>query len=156
MANRVVLGDIGGSDFGLRVSKPGSNAINTDGSAVSVDNLLFDSTFPIGHIPLWKYYRRQVSAGSRNSTTQIVTPGTITVNFGTTLPFPPYVYVYKEISGGVLSVYGHFSEEFGAYTGIRTEPDDGFFYSSTASSVTVSNYETTSAYFRIFVFNFGV
>lgn len=156
MATRVVLGDIGDSDYGLRVSKPGLNAINTNGTAVSVDNLLFDSFNPIGHVPLWRYYRRQVSAGSRDSTSGVVTPGTVTVSFGTTLPFVPFAYGYKEITGGVYSTYGHFSVEDSGYTGVRSELDDGFLYTTSTTQLTISNYETSSAWFRIFIFYFGI
>ena len=43
MSKRVVLGKFGTSsgEFGLRVSKPTTDAVNTNGTAVSVDNLLF-------------------------------------------------------------------------------------------------------------------
>ena len=45
MSKRVVLGKFGTSsgEFGLRVSKPTTDAVNTDGTAVSINNLLFDS-----------------------------------------------------------------------------------------------------------------
>lgn len=154
MSKRVILGNLGSGNYGLRVSKPNTDAINNDGTAVSVDNLLFDSLNPIGHMPLWRYYRRQVSAGTQDGTTRIVTPGTVTVNFGVTLPFVPYAYGFKEISGGVQSIYGHFSSEDSGYTGTRVD-DDGFQYKTTTSSLTISNYETSSAYFRIFIFYFG-
>ena len=155
MSKRVILGNLGSGNYGLRVSEPGTDAINTDGTAVSVDNLLFDSINPVSHLPLWRYYRRLVGAGTRNSTTLIVTPGTLTVSFGTTLPFAPYVYVYKEVSGGVKSIYGHFSSEDSGYIGARTA-DDGFQVSSTSTNFTLSNFETSSAYFRVFVFYQGV
>jgi hypothetical protein len=154
MAKRVVLGNIGGTDYGLRVSKPTTDAIYANGTQVPVDNLLFDSLNPIGHMPLWRYYRRQVSAGTRDSTTRIVTPGTISVSYGTTLPFAPYAYVYKEITGGVRSLYGNFSSEFGNYTGSRLD-DNGFQFTTTATNFAISNYETTAEWFRVFIFYFG-
>ena len=45
MSKRVLLGKFGTSsgEFGLRVSKTGSDVINTNGTAVATDNLLFDS-----------------------------------------------------------------------------------------------------------------
>jgi hypothetical protein len=156
MSKRIVLGNIGSGNYGLRVSKPSTDAINADGTAATVDNLLFDSLNPIGHLPLWRYYRRQVSAGTRNSTTLIVTPGTTAVSFGTTLPFAPFAFCYKEVSGGVLSQYGHFSSEDAGYSGIGRVPDDGFLYTTTTTNFTISNYETTAAYFRLFIFYFGV
>lgn len=156
MSKRVVLGNIGGTNYGLRVSKPGTDAINTDGSAVGVDNLLFDSLNPIGHFPLWRYYRRQVAAGTRDSTSLVVTPGTTTISFGTTLPFAPFAFCYKEISGGVYSQYGHFSYEDGSYTGTGRVGDDGFQYTTTTTQAVISNFETTAAYFRLFIFYFGV
>jgi hypothetical protein len=155
MSKRVILGNLGSSLYGLRVSAPGTDAINIDGTAANVDNLLFDSVNPIGHLPLWRYYRRQVSAGTRDGTTLIVTPGTLTVSFGTTLSFAPYAYVYKEVSGGVQSIYGHFSSEDSGYQGARTA-DDGFKVSTTSSSFSLANYETSSAYFRVFLFLQGV
>jgi hypothetical protein len=155
MSKRVVLGNIGGTSYGLRVSKPNTDAIYANGTQVPVDNLLFDSLNPIGHMPLWRYYRRQVSAGTMNTTTRIVTPGTTTVSFGTTLPFAPYTYGYKEITGGVRSIYGNFSSEDSGYTGTRVD-DNGFQYSTTTTNLTISNYETTAAWFRIFIFYFGV
>lgn len=159
MSKRVIIGNLGSGNYGLRVSKPNTDAINTDGTAAAVDNLLFDSLNPIGHMPLWRYYRRQVSAGTRNSTTQVVTPGTVTVNFGTTLPFIPYAYGYKEITGGVRSIYGHFAREDAGWdpsVGGTRIPDDGFQYSTTTTQLKIFNYETTAAYFRIFIFYFGV
>ena len=62
MSKRVVIGKIGTSsgEFGLRVSKDGTDAINANGTAVSVDNLIFDSKNPSGSLALYKVYEPSI------------------------------------------------------------------------------------------------
>lgn len=141
MANRVVLGNIGGTDYGLRVSKPNNDAIYANGTQVPVDNLLFDSLNPIGHLPLWRYYRRQAPAATFNSGTGTYSNTSTTISFGTTLSYPPLVYGFKEITGGMLSIYGYhnstvssqFNDEFG-FTFHVTETDINLFHKSSSSA----------------------
>ena len=51
MARRLVLGKAG-SDYGLFVSKAGTDVINDSGTLTSGENLLFDSRVGIGSLPL--------------------------------------------------------------------------------------------------------
>jgi hypothetical protein len=145
MSNRVVLGNLGGGDYGLRVSKPGSDAINNNGSQVSVDNLIFDSTEPIGHLPLWRYYRRQIPGATFNSSSGTYSLTLFTISFGTTLPFPPLVYGFKEVSGGMLSIYGYHNIQ-------SSGPDEfGFTYYATDSEIVINHKDPSSAWYRFFV-----
>lgn len=146
MSNRVVLGNIGNGDYGLRVSKPGLDAINTNGTAVSVDNLSFDSVNPIGHLPLWRYYRRQASAATYNSGTGTYSNTNLTINFGTTLPFPPLVYGFKEVSGGMLGIYGYHNAQSYKY-----EDEFGFTFHATTTYISLSHKSASSAWYRFFV-----
>ena len=61
MSKRVLLGKFGTSsgEYGLRVSKTGSDVINANGTAVATDNLIFDSLEE--YIFLKKMYQRSIS-----------------------------------------------------------------------------------------------
>jgi hypothetical protein len=61
MARRVLLGKAG-SDYGLFVSKPGTNVINDSGTLTSSENLLFDSRVGIGSLPLKFHGQGTISA----------------------------------------------------------------------------------------------
>ena len=159
MSKRVVLGEIGSGQYGLRVSKPGTSVINADGTAVSVDNLSFDSLNPVSHLPLWRIYDLTVSGGTRDSATQIVTPGTRTQNFGTTLAAPPLAYImWKESSSRYRSAYIQTARESPGYDNVsnsRQYLDDGFGVKVGKDQMEVQNYTTSSKSYRIILFEVG-
>lgn len=147
MANRVVLGNVGGTDYGLRVSKPTLDAINSNGTAVSVDNLIFDSLNPIGHLPLWRYYRRQASAATFNSATGTYSNTANTISFGTTLSYPPLVYGFKEISGGMLSIYGYHNST----TSSQFSDEFGFTFHATTTEINWYHKSASAEWYRFFI-----
>ena len=160
MANRVILGNLGTSGvntlYGLRVSKSGADAINTDGTVVDVTNLLFDSVNPIGHLPIYKIYDVTVNAATVVSGTsnKIVTPTTKTVSFGETLTYVPLVEAY-EISGtndyrSVHNIDNSFRSGFD-YSRTSVPTDTGFFCSAYDDEIVVSNYFQSQKTFRIFL-----
>ena len=103
MSKRVVIGKIGTSsgEYGLRVSKSGADAINSNGTAVTVDNLIFDSKNPTGSLALYKVFDIDVSAASGGQGGQGVTVGTTTQAYGETLSFTPFPLVNIIVSSDV-------------------------------------------------------
>lgn len=94
MTRRVILGALPGGDFGLRVSKPGYDALST---SLQPKQLSFDSRW---------------TRAARVHMTGTVT-GNSTVFFGKTFPSPPLVYVVFTDSQGRYrnySVYGEFPD----------------------------------------------
>lgn len=158
MAKRVILGKIGTgvNEYGLRVSKSGNDAINTDGTAVSIDNLAFDSLNPIGHFPVWRIYDETAPAGTENTTTKVITPGEITRGFGVTLSGPPMAYpMWKQSS--TRYIYGYLIRAFEdanyeTYGGSRQYTDDGLQIRITSGDFTLRNYNTTSRDYRVILF----
>ena len=72
MARRLVLGKAG-SDYGLFVSKSGTDVVNDSGVLTSGENLLFDSRVGIGSLPL-KFHGQgtlspPASVGGKTTTT---------------------------------------------------------------------------------------
>lgn len=157
MSKRVVLGNLGSSLYGLRVSKTGSDAINTDGSAVDVTNLLFDSVNPIGHLPIYKIYDVTVAAATAisGSSGKVVTPTSKTVNFGETLSYPPLVEAYH-ISGTNDYTSGYkiknaYPNSLYNYSRTTCPTDAGYFVTSYDDSFVVSNYYQSQQTFRVFL-----
>lgn len=94
MTRRVILGDLPGGDYGLRVSKPGYDALST---SLQPKQVSFDSRW---------------TRSARVHMTGKVT-GDSTVYFGKTFSTPPLVYVVFTDSQGRYrnySVYGQFSD----------------------------------------------
>lgn len=157
MSKRVVLGNLGSSLYGLRVSKAGSDAINTDGSAVDVTNLLFDSVNPIGHLPIYKIYDVTVNAATAisGSSGKVVTPTSKTISFGETLSYPPLVEAYditgtNDYSSG-YKIKNSFPNSLYNYSRTTCPTDAGFFVTSYDDSIVVSNYYQSQQTFRVFL-----
>jgi hypothetical protein len=153
---RVVIGKFGtgSGEFGLRVSETGSDAINANGTAVSVDNLIFDSKNPSGSLALYKVYDIDVGAASGGNSDQGRTPTSVTQSFGETLAFTPFALVNLVVSSTL-----HYTEHFTRATlvqhigGDSNGPDDdGFTYSTSTTGITINNYSDNSITVRAALF----
>jgi hypothetical protein len=153
---RVVIGKFGtgSGEFGLRVSETGSDAINANGTAVSVDNLIFDSKNPTGSLALYKVYDIDVGAASGGNSNQGRTATSVTQSFGETLAFTPLAIVNL-----IYSNTRHFTEYFTRSTlvehihGDSNGPDDdGFTYSTSTTGITINNYSDNSITVRAALF----
>ena len=156
MSKRVVIGKIGTSsgEFGLRVSKAGTDAINSNGTAVNVDNLIFDSKNPTGSLALYKVFDITVNAGSGGNSNQGRTPTEVTQAFGETLSFTPFALVNK-----IISSSQHYTEYFTRTTlvnhnaGDSNGPDDdGFVYVTSTSNIIIKNYGASQITVRAALF----
>lgn len=103
MARRLVLGKAG-SDYGLFVSKSGTDVVNDSGTLTNGDNLLFDSRVGIGSLPL--KFHGQGTLGLPSTQTDTLkgdTFATITHNLG----YKPFVVVQwcfsTDVSSGVAT-----------------------------------------------------
>jgi hypothetical protein len=85
MARRLVLGKAG-SNYGLFVSKSGTDVVNDSGVLTSGENLLFDSRVGIGSLPLKFHGQGTISAPATVST-----PATTTITHS--LNYKPFVIV---------------------------------------------------------------
>jgi hypothetical protein len=99
MARRLVLGKAG-SDYGLFVSKSGTDVVNDSGTLTNGDNLLFDSRVGIGSLPLKFHGQGTLGLPStRTDTLKGDTFTTITHNLG----YKPFVIVQWCFSTDVTS-----------------------------------------------------
>ncbi|SFJ55157.1 hypothetical protein SAMN04515648_4562 [Phyllobacterium sp. CL33Tsu] len=89
MVNRVLIGDFGGGDYRIRMSKPGFDVT----AALEPERLAFDST--------WKDSAIVYAIGSVNVPN---TSAYTEVNFGETLPFVPLVYYWQYLSSTELII----------------------------------------------------
>ena len=111
MARRLVLGKAG-SDYGLFVSKSGTDVVNDSGTLTNGDNLLFDSRVGIGSLPL--KFHGQGTLGLPSTQTDTLTGDTFaTISFpdeagtGQGLGYKPFVIVQwcfsTDVSNGVAT-----------------------------------------------------
>tara|TARA_R110000824_G_scaffold37643_7_gene115734 strand:+ start:855 stop:1340 length:486 start_codon:yes stop_codon:yes gene_type:complete len=157
MAKRVIMGKFGTGtgDYGLRVSKSGEDAINANGTACNVDNLVFDSRNPTGSLALYKVFDIVVGAGSGGTGGQMRTPTTVAQAFGETLGFIPFALVNRVVSS-TLHTTEYFTRSiialhlFGADS--HGPDDDGFVYVTTTSNITIKNYGASSITVRAALF----
>lgn len=103
MARRLLLGKAG-SDYGLFVSKSGTDVVNDSGTLTNGDNLLFDSRVGIGSLPL--KFHGEGTLGLPSTRSEALTSdtfATITHNLG----FKPFVIVQwcfsTDVSSGVAT-----------------------------------------------------
>lgn len=153
MANRVLLGNMGSSEYGLRISESGVDVITA-----SLNQLLFDSQNPIGSLPIYKIYDITVSGGSESG--GIMTPGTYTATHTSGgLGFIPVVAGFHLISTQMKSDYWiitHDVSSEGTGGSSNLPSNDGFTWEVTESTIKVNNYNTSQRVFRIFLFDFDV
>ena len=99
MPRRVLLGKAG-SDYGLFVSKAGTNVINNSGALTSSENLIFDSRVGIGSLPL-KFHGQ----GTLTAPATLGTPSSTTITHS--LNYKPFVIVQwcfsTDVSNGVAT-----------------------------------------------------
>jgi len=177
MSKRVLLGKFGTSsgEFGFRVSKIGSDVINTNGTAVATDNLLFDSLNPVGSVGLYKVFLIEdvpVNSGQNVSpATQTAgygqggTPGNKVQPFGETLGFIPLA-ICQEVksswhttAGSSYSTSisnGYRSPSNGGYQDSEGFDDSGWYFVTTTSQITIYNYGTSTIDVRAALFYTGV
>jgi len=161
MSKRVLLGNLGTSGsttlYGLRVSKSGQDAINSDGTIADVTNLLFDSINPIGHLPIYKIYDVTVNAATAvaNSNNKVVTPTTKTVSFGETLDYIPLTEAYEKTTTNDFKLLQRIDNSFRSgfdYTRTTVPTDEGFFVTAYDDEITVTNFYQSQKTFRVFLF----
>lgn len=157
MSKRVVIGKIGtgSGEFGLRVSKAGTDAINANGTAVNVDNLVFDSKNPTGSLALYKVFDITVNAGSGGTSGQMRTPTQVTQAFGETLSFTPFAIVNQVLSG--YHTTEHFTRSLIALhlngADSNGPDDDGFVYVTSTSNIIIKNYGASQITVRAALFH---
>ena len=164
MSKRVVLGKFGTSsgEFGLRVSKPTTDAVNSNGTAVSIDNLLFDSLNPTGSFGIYKVILITVPAATGGMSDQWRNPGTITAPFGETLGFTPLAICQKVVSGSLQTSEAFTITEMllhsilpaagGGELDSGGPNDAGFIWTTSTTGITIKNYETSVVVIRAAIF----
>lgn len=152
MADRVALGNLGSSLWGLRVSVPGQNVVSGN-TAVDLANIAFDSIYPVGNWVIYKIYDITVSAGTPDSGA-----GNTPATQGVTHSFPalsyiPFVLVYRRVSAGTYE-----SERWSStiYSGPTTyHVGDGVAWQISKSSLQIWNHYTTQQTYRAVIFKIG-
>ena len=176
MSKRVLLGKFGTSsgEFGLRVSKTGSDVINANGTAVATDNLLFDSLNPVGSVGLYKVFLiEDVPANSGQNVSPATatagygqggTPGNKVQAFGETLSFIPLA-ICQQIGSWHLTAGASYSTSIangwrspsnGGYQDSEGFDDSGWYFLTTTSQITIFNYGTSTIDVRAALFYTGV
>ena len=152
MAKRVLLGKPADDDYGLYVSKSGSDVIDGSGNLTTDTNLMFDSRVGVGALNL-KFHGEGllgIPGNNLNSanlrTVASDTSATITHNLG----FTPFVIVQwclqSDLSGGVATKMYPATQDFNSqvqrvigsnYTTRRAR--GGVSYAVTSSTLTITN-----------------
>ena len=152
MAKRLLIGKPSGEDYGLYVSKSGTDVINGSNVLTDRDNLQFDSEVGLGSLNLKNYGQGLLGIPGNSALTSGSTIGAsdsvavITHNLG----FIPFVIVQwclqSDISGGVatkmytstLDWTSEASTSFGTNGHIK-QTKGGVSYSVTDSTLTITN-----------------
>jgi hypothetical protein len=172
MSKRVLLGKFGtgSGEYGLRISKTGSDVINNDNTAVNPENLIFDSLNPVGSLGLYKVFLiEDVPANSGQNVSPATataghgqggTPGSTTQVFGETLGFIPLaicqqVGSWHTTAGASYSTSvsnGYRSPANGGYLDSEGFDDAGWYFVTTTSQITIYNYGTSTIDVRAALF----
>lgn len=176
MSDRVVLGKFGtaSDEFGLRISKTGNNAINSNGTAVAPDNLVFDSLNPVGSMGLYKVFTISNVPAITEETNPVLgggydqggTPGSKVQTFGETLSFTPLAIcqlVGTDASSNAIHITAGASYStsvsngplFGANAGSQDSlgfTDGGWYFVTTTSQITIFNYGSSTINVRAQLF----
>ncbi len=172
MSKRVLLGKFGtaSGEYGIRVSKTGSDVINNDNTAVNPENLIFDSLNPVGSLGLYKVFLIEdvpVNSGQNVSPATATaghgqggTPGSTTQVFGETLGFIPLaicqqVGSWHTTAGASYSTSvsnGYRSPANGGYLDSEGFDDAGWYFVTTTSQITIYNYGTSTIDVRAALF----
>ena len=149
MAKRVVIVEIGGGNYGLRVSNPGQDAINGSSLQTS-DKLAFDTLYPADGVFIDRIYDITVNANSSH-----------TVNYGKTYdPFPFIMGTWKNGNtytsdlfcvpqNGITVATAFTNGVSGATLG------KGFYWETTGTQLTVYNETSSQRVFRLFLLTLG-
>jgi len=140
MARRLVLGKAG-SDYGLFVSKSGTDVVNDSGVLTSGENLLFDSRVGIGSLPLKFHGQGTISAPATVST-----PATTTITHS--LNYKPFVIVQwcfsTDVTNGVATKmypamrYEFFEDDYNSDYGNSEEEYESRVYGGVTFQVTTT------------------
>jgi len=152
MAKRLLIGKPNNEDYGLYVSKSGTNIIDGSNNLTSRDNLQFDSEVGIGSLNLKNYGQGLLGIPGNSALTSSTTIGAsdsvavITHNLG----FIPFVIVQwclqSDISGGVATKMYTASLDWtsetafsSGSTGNELHTRGGVSYAVTSSTLTITN-----------------
>lgn len=142
MARRVALGKLSSSKYGLRVSKPGKNAVDTSSSTlVDYFDLLFDSTSAIEGTLEVHHTVSNLSVASGFSTSS---------SSFSALSSPPVVFYRYYFSGSSTQYSGFFTKQrsTGAF-----DNNNSVGYVFTTSNITFINTSASStAYVSAIIF----
>tara|TARA_Y100000361_G_scaffold148688_1_gene161900 strand:- start:354 stop:896 length:543 start_codon:yes stop_codon:yes gene_type:complete len=176
MANRILLGKwgSGSDDYGLRVSKTGEDVINSDGSAVNMEDLIFDSENAVGSLGLYKVFTISNVPAVTEETNKVLggtydqggTPGSTAQAFGETLSFIPLAICQQiatdsnsnaihKTAGASYSTSVSNGPSFGANAGSQDSQgfdDSGWYFVTTTSQITIYNYGSTTINVRAQLF----
>ena len=140
MAKRILLGKAG-SDYGLFVSKSGTDVVNNSNVLTSGENLLFDSRVGIGSLPLKFHGQGTISAPAT-----VGTPATTTITHS--LNYKPFVIVQwcftTDLSSGVATKmypamrYQFFEDDYNSDYGINEEEYESRIYGGVTFQVTTT------------------
>ena len=175
MSKRVVVGRYGSgsNDYGMRVSKTGSDVVSLDGSgdlqaAVATSDLIFDTSTAIGGFGLYKAYSIDVAAATDTAASaagdfdQQVTAASTTQSFGETLSFTPIALCQKVVSGTeqetvflcrtllYTAPYVHPAHRSGitvnssGYMDPLGPDDRGWSWTTSTSNIIIKNYNTSA------------
>ena len=173
MSKRVLLGKFGtgSGEYGLRISKTGSDVINNDNTAVNPENLIFDSLNPVGSLGLYKVFLiEDVPANSGQNVSPATetagygqggTPGNTVQSFGETLGFIPLA-ICQQVGGSFNTtagasystaiMHGWRSPANGGYQDSEGFDDGGWYFVTTTSQITIYNYGTSTIDVRAALF----
>lgn len=149
MSKRVVIGEIGSGNYGLRISTPGNDAINGNSLQTS-DKLSFDTLYPESGVFIDRIYDVTVGANTNK-----------VVNYGKTYsPFPFIFGTYKNGNTYISDCYSIqtiTADNSTNYTNGLSGATlgKGFYWKTTATQLTVYNETSTSKTFRMFLLTLG-
>jgi|TARA_B100000073_G_C23697801_1_gene559070 hypothetical protein len=158
MSKRVLLGKwgSGSDDYGLKVSKVGEDVINSNGTAVNMEDLIFDSDNAVGSLGLYKVFTISNVPAVTEQTNKVLggtynqggTPGSKVQTFGETLSFIPLA-ICQQTGGFHITAGASYSTSvlngpsFGANAGSQDSQgfdDSGWYFVTTTSQITIFNY----------------
>ena len=149
MSKRVVIGEIGSGNYGMRVATAGNDAINGSSLQTS-DKLSFDTLYPQAGVFIDRIY--DVTVGANTSKT---------VNYGKT--YDPFPFIYGTYKNGNTYISDCFSTQTLSsdnstnYTTALagTTLGAGFYWETTGTTLKVFNQTSSSKTFRIFILTLG-
>ena len=170
MSKRVLLGKwgSGSDDYGLKVSKVGEDVINSNGTAVNMEDLIFDSDNAVGSLGLYKVFTISNVPAVTEETNKVLggtynqggTPGSKVQTFGETLSFIPLAICQQTGSfhitaGASYSTSVSNGPLFGANAGSQDSQgfdDSGWYFVTTTSQITIFNYGSSTINVRAQLF----